>query len=243
MSKTKMLLDGFLFECTLHYQDRGFPDSALIHLRWVLVTNTRDDQICLQTPYPSCHKHVKQLLGHFKPCTGAFDQTELASAEAVFGFAFGYQMKQWSGEVAPTDDSEVAANRIPGANNQKLAKQARKLHTSYNLDLYLQFEIADAIGSCIPVECPSKRKDQNTRQVLEEFVNHAAEKGKKFHAAVVVAHRHHYDRCRLLLEKQGIRAIRPPHLYSGYDPLEAQPRVMSPEECIVNDFASMAGMV
>jgi hypothetical protein len=187
---------------------------------------------------------VKELLGHFKPCTGAFDQAELASAEAVFGFAFGYRMKQWSGEVAPTDDSEVAANRIPGANNAVLAEQSRQLQMTYHLDLYLQFEIADAIGSGTPVECRSKSKDQNTRLVLEEFVNHATGKGKKIKAAVVVAHRHHYERCRLVLKKeQDIRAIPPPHLYSGYDPLEAQPRVMSPEECIVSDFASMAGMV
>jgi hypothetical protein len=44
------------------------------------------------------------------------------------------------------------------------------------------------------------------------------------------------------VEKYGIRVIHPPEWYSGYDPQEAQPRVMSAEENIVNDFASMAGM-
>jgi hypothetical protein len=58
----------------------------------------------------------------------------------------------------------------------------------------------------------------------------------------VVAHRHHYDRCRLLIEKVHIGAIRSPDLYEGYDPFEAQPRAMTPEDNIINDFASMVGM-
>jgi hypothetical protein len=213
-----------------------------MHLRWVLITNSRDDQIALLTAYQRCNKRVEELLGHFKRCPQGTDQADLASADAVFGFAFGYQMKQWSNGVAPTDSREVAANRIPGANNAVLAEQARQLHMTHKLDLYLQFEIADAIEKGASVAFASKRIDQGTPAVLKEFMDHAANSGKSIRAAVVVAHRHHYDRCRLLLEKHRIRAMRPPDQYSGYDPLEAQPRVMTPEECIVNDFASMAGM-
>lgn len=54
---------------------------------------------------------------------------------------------------------------------------------------------------------------------------------------------HHYERCRLILQSRfNIDGIACPEQYAGYDPFEAQPRVMSPNEYIVNDFASMAGM-
>jgi hypothetical protein len=208
----------------------------------VLIANTHDDHIALRTAYQNCDKPVKHLLGHFKPCGSAPDEPDAASADAVFGFAFGYRMRQWAKGVSPTDRDQVAVNRIPGANNAVLAEQARQLHLNSHLDLYLQFEIADAIAPGAPVEYRSQPGDQGTTAVLKEFMSHAASKEKAIRAAVLVAHRHHFDRCRLLLEGEGVRAIRPPDLYTGYDPLEAQPRVMSPEECIVNDFASMAGM-
>lgn len=249
---TSKLLAQLLYECTEHYRDRGFPESALIHLRWVLITNTRDDQIQLKSAYQSCNKKVKDLLGHFTPCpqqnwTPEVFQTVRESADAVFGFACGYRMKTWAG-VDPNTDAEVIANRLPGINNEALAEQARQLHKAHNLDLYLQFEIADAIRDT-PVTYTSQRKDQGTKAVLDEFMHHAAKhKTKELKTVVVVAHRQHYDRCRLLLEerarveKRPIFAIPPPEWYWGYDPLEAQPRAMTQEEYIVNDFASMAGM-
>jgi hypothetical protein len=84
-----MLLDRLLVELTLHYRDRGYPESALTHLRWVLITNTQDDQVNLKTAYPRCEKRVDKLLGRFKPCPRSPDQADLANAHAVFGFAFG----------------------------------------------------------------------------------------------------------------------------------------------------------
>ena len=36
-----MSLDRLLYELTVHYRSRGFPESALVHLRWTLVTNVR----------------------------------------------------------------------------------------------------------------------------------------------------------------------------------------------------------
>jgi hypothetical protein len=238
-----MSIDRLLFECTSHYRDRGFPESAISHLRWVLVSNTRNGQINLQTEHPKCDKRVDQLLGHFTPCKPPQAQDDLSGADAVFGFAFGYRMKQWTARTRPTDDSEVESNRIPGANNEALADQAIGLYKMYKHDLYMQFEISDAIGAREPVEFKSTRKDQGTRKVLEEFVSHAMKDRKPIHTVILVAHRHHFDRCRLLLEQLGVRALRLAEMYSGYDLEEAQPRVMSPEECIVNDFASMAGMV
>ncbi len=237
-----MSLDRLLFECTQHYRDRGFPESALLHLRWSLVTNTHDGQIDLQTAYPGCTRPVDQLLGHFKRCPPLPDQFEADAADAVFAFAFGYRMRQWTNGVPPTVQAEVTANRIPGANNAVMAEQCRQLHVTYKLALYVQFEIADAIGGGATVEYAGTRGDQGTGAVLQEFMIHAGQTGKNIRAAVVVAHRHHYDRCRIILEDEKIRVIPAPELYMGYDPMEAQPRVMSPEEYIVNDFASMAGM-
>lgn len=233
-------LDRLLFELTVHYRDRGFPESALVHLRWTLITNTEGGNIRLATPYPNCSRPVDDLIGHFKPCPHFSDYSSLSSADAVFGFACGYRMKKWSN--APTSDAEVKANRLPGANNAALAEQAQALHSQYNHPLYLQFEIADALPANAPIAFTSCRKDQGTKDVACEFVAHAASVRQKISRVVVVAHKYHYERCRLVLEQMKITGLPIRDQYSGFDPQEAQPRVMSPEEMIVNDFASMAGM-
>jgi len=233
-----VLLDRLLFELTAHYRDRGFPDSALIHLRWTLVANTtKDGTIRLATAYPDCSKRVEELIGHFKPCPQFSDYSSLSSADAVFGFSCGYRMKNWSN--TPTSPAE---DRLPGANNSVLAQKAQLLHSEYKHALYLQFEIADALPANTPIKCTSSRKDQNTRDVACEFVAHAARAGQKISTVIVVAHRYHYERCRLVLERMKITGLPTKDQYSGLDPHEAQPRAMSPEEMIVNDFASMAGM-
>jgi hypothetical protein len=209
----------------------------------MLLSNIRNGQIDFQTAYPSCKKRVEDLLGYFKPCPTDSNNDDPFSADAVFGFAFGYRMKDWPTGVDPTAPAQVAVNRIPGANNAVLAEQCRQLQVKYHLDLYLQFEIADTIGKGAQVEYASTRVDQGGQGVLTEFIdNYSAKKGEKPKKVVVVAHRHHFDRCRIQVEKRGITVLRPSEFYSGYDPLEAQPRVMSAEEYIVNDFASMAYM-
>ncbi|HEV3142961.1 MAG TPA: hypothetical protein VGZ47_03655, partial [Gemmataceae bacterium] len=53
-AEEEMLLDRLLVELTLHYRDRGYPESALMHLRWVLITNTQNDHINLKTAYQHC---------------------------------------------------------------------------------------------------------------------------------------------------------------------------------------------
>jgi hypothetical protein len=236
-----MSLDRLLYELTVHYRGRGFPESALVHLRWTLVTNVRDGKLCLQTAYLSCTKSIADLIGRFPPCSQILGDP--SSADAVFGFAFGYRMKAWSDGLAPTDTEEVRANRVPGPNNAALAEQARRLHLEYGLDLYLQFEIADAIGSGARVAYTSSRIDQGTILVARELLSQARQSRETIKTIVVVAHRHHFDRCRIVLEKEGIKCLPTPEEYVGYDPLEAVVRVMSPQECIVNDFASMAGML
>jgi hypothetical protein len=207
----------------------------------MLVTSTREGTICFHTAYPNYHGNVASLLGRFRPCPSQ-PNAAIATATAVFGFAFGYRMKGWTPGKDPTEESEVRANRIPGDNNAALAARALNLHQNYNLPLYLQFEIADAIVGRAPVEYESSRKDQGTIKVADEFVRHALSSNKKVGTVVLLAHRHHYERCRIILEKKGITGLQEDKPYSGYDELEAQPRVMGPEDFILNDFVSMANL-
>jgi len=151
-------------------------------------------------------------------------------------------MDGWPTQDIPTDPRAVAAHRRPGRNNVELAGIADELWEQLRLPLYLQFEIADAISASSPVEFRSPRLDLGTAPVLATFLDHARPTGKSIEKVVVVCHRHHYERCRLILDRDGITAIPPHRWYRRYDRDEAQPRVMSPDECIVNDFASMAAM-
>lgn len=230
-----------LHEVSVHYRGRGLPESALAHLRWTLVTNTKHGVIDLATAYLSYRRSAAELIGYFKPCPQQ-SNASIDTASAVFGFAFGYGMRSWTQGRSPTEVSEVVANRIPGGNNAALANIAVSLYEQAHLPLYLQFEISDAIKDRAPVECDSSRKDQSTLAVANEFIRHALSKNAKVGTVVLLAHQHHYERCRIILEEKGITGLPAHTAYAGYDPLEAQPRVMSPEEFIINDFVSMAAM-
>ncbi len=93
------------------------------------------------------------------------------------------------------------------------------------------------------VDYPSSRQDQGTFGVAEEFIRYARGNNINTGTVIILAHRHHHERCRLVLERLGVNGLRYGDPYEGYDEEEAQPRVMSPEEYIVNDFSSMAGML
>jgi len=237
-------LDRLLHEVTRHYRTRGFPQSALTHLRWVLLSNVdmETGRFTLKTAYPGCHASIDALLGLFRPMEDHCAQGP-TSATAVFGFAFGYQMSRWLDGTRPTDALEVDRHRLPGRNNQEFARRAASLHAQHDLPLLLQFEIADALGGSAPVAFASSRKEQGTIAVTAEFIDFAQANRIDAKTVIVVAHRHHYERCRLILQRFGINGLQESDPYEGYDKDEAQPRVMSPEECIVNDFASMAGML
>lgn len=239
-----MSLDQLLCELSVHYRSRGFSESALSHLRWTLVMNTRGKEvISFETAYPGCNRKVVDLLGFFKPEPQPKTTDNPSSTDAVFAFAFGYRMLEWPPGVSPTDPAAVASYRTPGLNNAILAEQARMLQVRFQKDLYLQFEVADAIESSAGITCKSKPIDQGTYAVAKEFCDDAQRNRRIVNRVVIVAHRHHYERCRLILKKDfNIVGTAAPEPYSGYDPFEAQPRVMSPEEYILNDFASMAGM-
>lgn len=242
-----MSIDQFLFEVTAHYRSRGFPDSALFHLRWTLLSNVNFDTgcFCLKTAYPRCTKSIKELLGLFQPIHDA-DLDKDQEATAVFGFAFGYRMDEWLDGIHPKDELETRFRRRPGKNNEALAEIAERINRDLKLPLYLQFEIADAVTNKDAVKFSSSRKDQNTIAVAKEFVDHTEKNvfGKRF--VMLLAHKHHYERCRIVLKRMGVQIVPIPEKYPRYDKYdehEAQPRVMSAEENIVNDFASMAGML
>ena len=239
-----MSLDRLLFEVTSHYRTRGFPESALTHLRWTLLSNVdiETGRFTLKTAYPGCDASIGGLLGLFRPVEDHRAQ-DSTSATAVFGFAFGYQMSRWLDGTRPTDALEAEHRRLPGRNNEDLAKRAASINAQLKLPLLLQFEIADALSPSTPVAFASSRKDQGTFSVAAEFINHSRANGIDAKTVIIVAHRHHYERCRLVLERLGSNGLQEDDPYDGYDKDEAQPRVMSPEEYIVNDFASMAGML
>lgn len=238
-----MSLDRLLFEVTAHYRSRGFPNSALSHLRWTLLSNVDLDtgRFCLKTAYPGCEKSIAELLGLFQPVRDA-DADADQRVTAVFGFAFGYRMDEWWAGTRPTDELEARLRRRPGKNNTALAEIAEAIHAKRNLPLYLQFEIADALTKT-SVEFSSSRKDQGTFAVAAEFLDHAKKKALNTDYVLLLAHRHHYERCRIVLQRMGVQTAPIPNPYDGYDEDEAQPRVMSADEYIVNDFASMAGML
>lgn len=237
-----MSLDQLLHEVSVHYRSRGFPESALNHLRWALLTSTRDDVIDLVTATASYRRSVADLVGHFKNCPDP-PEARISEASAVFGFAFGYRMEAWTDGRQPTEESEVVAHRRPGKNNEALAETAVWLQQQYNhLLLFLQFEISDAVAGRASVACTSSRKDRGTYAVAHEFISHAHAQNVSIQKVVLLAHQHHYERCRIILQQQGITCLPAGKPYSGYDDYEAQPRVMSPEEYIVSDFVSMAAM-
>jgi hypothetical protein len=240
-----MSLDQLLHEVTVHYRSRGFPESALTHLRWMLVTSTKHDMIQLATAYSNYRRSVAELLGYFKSCPKQ-SKADISTATAVFGFAFGYEMTGWTEGKSPTEDSEVKKNRKPGENNIALAKMAEDLHgPNGSRPLYLQFEISEAIKAInkqVRVEFASSPKDQGTAAVADEFIAHALSTNAKVGTVVLLAHQHHYERCRIILEKKGIKGLPTDTPYPYYDELEAQPRVMSAKEFIVSDFVSMAAM-
>ena len=85
-----MSLDRLLFEVTMHYRSRGFPDSALSHLRWTLLSNVNLDtgRLCLRTAYPSCDKLIGELLGLFQPVKDDAVAEELPDSQSGIRFCF-----------------------------------------------------------------------------------------------------------------------------------------------------------
>lgn len=232
-----MSLNQLLVEVSRHYADRGFDDRALSFLRWTIISHTRSNEIRIRTAlHDFGPRPVSALLEHFKRCKRTPTDDELQSAKAIFAFAFGYQM-----EMVDLKD-QCPKNRLPGQNNYRLAEIAITLKKRFRHPIYAQFEIAKAIPNFLEDKnnFRATETDMNTREAILQFM--AKHSGDTPYKVIVVAHRHHTERCVLMLNKFEIEGLPSPIAYSEYDPLECQPRAMSPNENIVNDFISMAEM-
>jgi hypothetical protein len=159
----------------------------------------------------------------------------LTHAEAIFAFSFGYRRKT---RPAPGEES-----RLPGTNNRALAEICCWLKSSRpDLKLCAQFEIADALADYtgVKADVSTAAEDIGTGDVIKRFLA-AAPQAKSI---VTVAHRHHIDRCHILLREDfGLESISSPHEYEGYDKEEAQLRVKSPSTFIISDFVSLAARI
>lgn len=231
-----MSLDTLLLQVVAHYRSRGFPRSAVSHLKRELRRNYKNGKVVFTGVY-ELRKTVSDLVGHFHPCDCSVPSRKLiADADAIFAFSFGYRLKRHS-------DGGVAA-RLPGPNNRALAENAVQLHRDLRLPLYAQFEIADAIEDYTE-SAPGYRtpaEDMGTAAAIKYFVNDRMVRNlEAFKKVVVVAHKHHVGRCLILL-KDDFRINAYPYgkAYDGYDAHECQGRAKCPNETIVSDFVSMA---
>lgn len=236
-----MEIAKLLAKLAQYYSSRGFPANAVATLQRHIVDHVRpvdgDYEIGAIGPLLlSPARRVSALLEKlperpFAPGASA------SSAQAIFSFAFGYRLKS---RVAPGEE-----RRLPGLNNRRLAEiSANAKRTHPHLKLCAQFEIADALADYTDVQADvsTLAKDIGTRAVIEQML---AALDPKPQRVVVIAHRHHLDRCHIILRGDpfGLDTLDADEFYCDYDPLEAQERVKSAEDCIVSDFVSLAARV
>ena len=235
-----MSLEKLLSAVTDHYTDRGFPNSALQHLKKTLTKHYRDDGTLIFRGVYDLQKSTEKLVQE-PPAFPRWNcvappKAKVRDADAILGFSCGYRLRKYS-------DGGAGA-RLPGLNNRALAKIAVALKKEFQLPLYAQFEIADAIEDYTD-SAPDYRtptEDMGTKKVIAYFVHHRVVKNDStFGKVIVVAHRHHIGRCLILLEQDfGITAYPYGEQYEKYDPHECQRRARDANELIVSDFVSMA---
>lgn len=232
-----MSLEKLLSALTHHYSDRGFPESALLHLKSTVSEHYQEDgNIVFRGDY-DLRKNVEKLPDCFTNCNcAARPKSDIANSDAIFAFSCGYRLRKHS-------DGGVNA-RLPGPNNRALAEIAVELKTELQLPLYAQFEIADAIEDCTDsvADYRTPAEDMGTKKVIEYFVNYRmVQNSKTFRKVIVVAHRHHIGRCLILLNEDfNIKAYTYGRTYESYDSRECQRRAKNANELIVSDFVSMA---
>jgi len=221
-----------------HYSYRGLSGPSIEYLKSLLSVLSADrpfsdiGSLTLRSPVTFSSLELCFPI----PAQSPGINENYADVEAIFSFAFGYRLKS---RATPGIEA-----RLPGKNNRALATISQELKNRWNVPLYAQFEISDALDDLteIHADYSTPAEDIGTKKVIEYFL---AENEKKKQAkpkkVIVVAHQHHMARCVLILRSDfGIIGIPSAEEYNQYDPLEAQPRVKSPEEFIVNDFVSMA---
>ncbi len=233
-----MPIDKLLSDLTVHYRDRGFPESALSHLQSTIRRkfDRASDSLVFRGDL-ILERKIEVLLDHFHPCDcSAVPKGKIADADAILAFSFGYRNR--------THGSGGVESRLPGLNNRALAEIAVQVKGSLKLPLFTQFEIADAIDDYTDgvADYTTPREDMGKIQAIKYFLDHQkVKRDRMFKKVAVVAHQHHIGRCLILLREDfAIQAYPYGKRYSAYDPRECQARVTSARECIISDFVSMA---
>lgn len=231
-------LSRLLTELNRHYQARGFDRLALLWLRQTVVSGARKGDLQIENELIRFGCDIPKLLGFFSlpvppPC-----EADLAGIQQIYAFEFGYRL--------PTPSDLMALTREPGPNNVALQEYAALLQgrCSPRVPVFAQTLIYRVNPDPPGDWYSAAEEDMNTVTAIKQFLVRANQHGIPTPAKVAcVAHRHQMERCIRVLDSDfGIHAVPAPEQYDAYDPLECQPRVMSPEEYIVSDFVSMAAL-
>ncbi len=219
-----------------HYSRRGLPASAIAALQTRIADGISGGDLKFGGDYDFCAP-VGKLADRFPRCpsNAAAAEGDLTRADAIFAFSFGYRRKT---RPAPGEES-----RLPGPNNRALAEICSWLKSSRpGLKLCAQFEIADALAdyTSVQADVSTAAEDIGTGGVIKRFLADVPQAK----SIIIVAHRHHIDRCHILLREDfGLESTSSPREYDGYDTEEAQPRVRSPSAFIISDFVSLAARI
>jgi len=183
-------------------------------------------------------------------CQPPCSRGDVENADAIFAFSFGYRIPLAGRIPGPTElDDTATPRRLPGPNNEALARIARDLKVATAKPIVAQFEIGEALPPNCPADGTAARRDMGTDDAIDEFLRKMqwvedpiAKKQKVLNArtVIVVAHRHQVGRCLVLLNHRKLKCLVPSWEYIEYDvACEAQWRVRNPQIYICSDFVSM----
>jgi len=157
-------------------------------------------------------------------------------AEIIMGFSLGYVL-------------DKNGNRLPGQINQQLADRIVQYCNEKPRRVYVQWEIADAIGDRLPDvisigpdidEEKGEVKYLSTKDVLRK-IKERIEKSNddSIGPILVVAHSKHLFRCTKLIREQGF-SIRTnqANMPTGFDSDSAQPWTRNLRAYIINEIIS-----
>ncbi len=162
--------------------------------------------------------------------------TDLNDVGAIIGCSFGYQR-------LPN------GNILPGPMNEKLAQVVVELYTKLGCKVYMQWEIAEAMGDAIPHSAvnainPEINPQDATVKYLGTFgvlqkVLHCVGDPKSLGKVLIVAYRDHAPRCVATARKLGFDAFVPPiALPNDYDPQSGQAWTRNRHAYIIHDTLS-----
>ena len=165
--------------------------------------------------------------------------TSSIGAKAVIAFSFG-QRRLPNG------------NRVPGPNNEALARLCVALFPKVRCTVYAQWEIAEAIGDSIPpsklvpIYPPEPDPELGTERYLSTVgvlaeVEKLAGSARKLGKVLLLAFQDHMPRCVALAREMGFDAYAPPNvaLPAEYDKLDAQPWVRERRAYLMHTMLSL----